>query len=115
MHESLLGWNKIPFFYNYRSIKIQNDSKENIFSKFLASYHEYFERTSQSLYKSKKVKMPKPELYVIYTGNKGRKPDTISLSQEFFSGADIDIEIKAKMIYENDNIINEYIVFWESF
>ena len=47
------------------------------------SYHEYFERTSQSLYKSKKVKMPKPELYVLYTGNKGRKPDTISLSQEF--------------------------------
>ena len=46
------------------------------------SYHEYFERTNQSLYKSKKVKMPKRELYVIYTGNKGRKPDTISLSQE---------------------------------
>ncbi len=81
------------------------------------SYHEYFERTSQSLYKSKKVKMPKPELYVIYTGNKGRKPDTISLSQEFFDGADIDIEIKAKVIYENgkDNIINEYIVFCKVF
>ncbi len=81
------------------------------------SYHEYFERTSQSLYKSKKVKMPKPELYVIYTGNKGRKPDTISLSQEFFDGADIDIEIKAKVIYESDkdNIINEYIVFCKIF
>lgn len=81
------------------------------------SYHEYFERTSQSLYKSKKVRMPKPELYVIYTGNKGRKPDTISLSQEFFDGADIDIEIKAKVIYESDkdNIINEYIVFCKVF
>ena len=81
------------------------------------SYHEYFERTSQSLYKSKKVKMPKPELYVIYTGNKGRKPDTISLSKEFFNGADIDIEIKAKVIYESDkdNIINEYIVFCKVF
>ena len=81
------------------------------------SYHEYFERTSQSLYKSKKVKMPKPELYVIYTGNKGRKPDTISLSQEFFDGADIDIEIQAKVIYESDkaNIINEYIVFCKVF
>ncbi len=81
------------------------------------SYHEYFERTSQSLYKSKKVKMPKPELYVIYTGNKGRKPDTISLSQEFFDGADIDVEIKAKVIYESDkdNIINEYIVFCKVF
>ena len=81
------------------------------------SYHEYFERTAQSLYKSTKVKMPKPELYVIYTGNKGRKPDTISLSQAFFDGADIDIEIKAKVIYEsdNDNIINEYIVFCKVF
>ncbi|MCI8490756.1 MAG: hypothetical protein HFJ04_11065 [Lachnospiraceae bacterium] len=81
------------------------------------SYHEYFERTSQSLYKSKKVKMPKPELYVIYTGNQGRKPDIISLSQEFFDGADIDIEIKAKIIYESDkdNIINEYIIFCKVF
>ncbi len=81
------------------------------------SYHEYFERTSQSLYKSKKVKMPKPELYIIYTGNKGRKPDIISLSKEFFDGADIDIEIKAKVIYESDkdNIINEYILFCKVF
>ena len=81
------------------------------------SYHEYFERTSQSLYKSKKVKMPKPELYVIYTGNKGRKPDRISLSKEFFSGADIDIEVKAKVIYESgkDDIINQYIIFCKVF
>ncbi len=81
------------------------------------SYHEYFERTSQSLYKSKKVKMPKPELYIIYTGNKGRKSDIISLSKEFFDGADIDIEIKAKIIYESnkDNIINEYIIFCKIF
>ena len=29
------------------------------------SYHEYFQRTSQNYYASRKVKMPKPELYVI--------------------------------------------------
>lgn len=81
------------------------------------SYHEYFERTSQSLYKSKKVKMPKPELYVIFTGNKGRKTDTISLSKEFFDGADIDIEVKAKVIYESEteDIINQYIIFCKVF
>jgi len=81
------------------------------------SYHEYFERTSQSLYKSTKVKMPKPELFIIYTGNKGRKPDIISLSQEFFDGADIDIEVKAKVIYESDtdDIINQYIIFCKVF
>lgn len=81
------------------------------------TYHEYFERTEQSLYKSKKVIMPKPELYIIYTGSKGRKPDVISLSKEFFNGADIDVEIKAKVIYESDknDIINEYIVFCKVF
>ena len=81
------------------------------------SYHEYFERTSQSLYKSAKVKMPKPELYIIYTGNRGRKPDTISLSKEFFDDADIDIEVKAKVIYESDteDIINQYIIFCKVF
>ena len=77
------------------------------------SYHEYFQRTCQDYYKSRKVKMPKPELYVIFTGNKGRKPDKISLSKEFFEGADIDIEVKAKVIYESDtdDIIYQYIIF----
>ena len=61
--------------------------------------------------------MPKPELYVIFTGSKGRKPDKISLSREFFEGADIDIEVKAKIIYESDkdDIINQYIVFCKVF
>lgn len=81
------------------------------------SYHEYFQNTSQNYYKSKKVKIPKPELYVIFTGNKGQKPDKISLSTEFFEGEDIDIEVKAKVIYESekDDIINQYIIFCKVF
>ncbi len=81
------------------------------------SYHEYFQRTSQNYYKSRKVTMPKPELYVIFTGDKGRKPDRISLSKEFFEGADIDIEVKATVIYESDtdDIINQYIIFCKVF
>ena len=81
------------------------------------SYHEYFQRTSQDYYKSRKVRMPNPELYVIFTGNRGRKPDRILLSEEFFKGADIDIEVKAKVIYESDtdDIINQYIIFCKVF
>jgi hypothetical protein len=48
------------------------------------SYHDYFNHTSQNLYKSPKVKIPKPELYVIYTDEQGKKPDVLSLSEEFF-------------------------------
>ena len=54
--------------------------------------------------------MPKPELYVIFTGNKGRKPDKISLSKEFFEGADIDIEVKAKVICKDRNVLKEYLL-----
>lgn len=81
------------------------------------SYHEYFQRTGQDYYKSRKVRMPEPELYVIFTGNKGRKPDKIVLSEEFFKGVDIDIEVKAKVIYESDtdDIINQYIIFCKVF
>lgn len=61
--------------------------------------------------------MPKPELYVIYIGNKGKKPDRIALSEEFFECADIDIEVKARVIYESDtdDIINQYIIFCKVF
>ena len=54
---------------------------------------------------------------MIFTGNRGRKPDRISLSKEFFRGMDIDIEIKAKVIYESntDDIINQYIIFCKVF
>ena len=48
---------------------------------------------------------------------RGRKPDTISLSKEFFDGADIDIEVKAKVIYESEteDIINQYIIICKVF
>jgi site-specific DNA-adenine methylase len=61
--------------------------------------------------------MPKPELYVIYTGDRKGKPDVISLSEEFFGGADVDVEVKAKVIYESntDDIINQYIIFCKVF
>jgi len=123
-------YNDLGFIANNKLmilIEAQSTWTMNILVRILLylaqSYHEYFQRTSQNYYKSRKVKMPKPELYVIFTGNKGRKPDKIFLSKEFFEGADIDIEVKAKVIYESDtaesagsgDIINQYIIFCKVF
>lgn len=36
----------------------------------IQTYHDYFKRTNQNLYGSKKVMIPKPELYMIYTGDR---------------------------------------------
>lgn len=77
------------------------------------TYHEYFKRTGQNLYGSKKVNMPKPELYMIYTGERKNIPDVITLSEEFFAGENISLEAAVKVLHQEDdtNIIGQYIIF----
>lgn len=79
----------------------------------IQTYHDYFKRTNQNLYGSKKVNMPKPELYVIYTGEKKHVPDTMSLSQEFFGGEKVSIDAEVKVLYQENekDIIGQYIIF----
>ncbi|MCM1082921.1 MAG: hypothetical protein NC428_05515 [Clostridium sp.] len=80
----------------------------------IQTYHEFFKRTKQNLYGSKKVNMPKPELYVIFTGEKPKNPpDTISLRDDFFDGEKIAIDAEVKVLYQEDenNIIGQYIIF----
>ena len=63
----------------------------------IQTYHDYLKRTNQNLYGSKKVNLPKPELYVIYTGNRTHIPDTLSLQKDFFDGEKIALEAKIKV------------------
>ena len=80
----------------------------------MQTYHEFFKRTEQNLYSSKPVNMPKPELYVIFTGEKPQNlPDVISLSKEFFHGERIAIDARVGVLYHEDeeNIIGQYIIF----
>ena len=80
----------------------------------IQTYHDFFKRTKQNLYGSKKVDMPKPELYLIFTGERPKNPpDIISLSKDFFDGGKIAIDAKVKVLYQEDesNIIGQYIIF----
>ncbi|MCM1184664.1 MAG: hypothetical protein NC337_14940 [Roseburia sp.] len=79
----------------------------------MQTYHDYFKRTNQNLYGSQRADMPKPELYVIYTGDRKNIPDTISLSEEFFDGEKLAVDAEVKVLYrENEkDIIGQYIIF----
>jgi hypothetical protein len=81
------------------------------------TYQDFIKETGQSLYSTTKVKVPKPEFYIVFTGENPEQPEAISFSEEFFGGADIDVEIKAKVIYQRDtsDIIDQYIVFCKVF
>ena len=62
------------------------------------------------LYGSKKVTLPKPELYMIYTGDKKKIPNTISLSEEFFDEK-ISVNAEIKVLYqENENCKNRNVL-----
>lgn len=66
-----------------------------------------------SLYGSKSMELPTPELYVIYTGERGNKDDVLSLKDNVFPDAD-NIELKAKVIFADKysrDIVNQYISF----
>ena len=75
------------------------------------TYQRYFIEKKENLYGHKLVNMPKPEIYVIYTGPKGNHPDELSLQELFFPGQDCCVNVTAKMIYLSDNkdIITQYI------
>ena len=77
------------------------------------TYQEYFESTKQNVYGSKKLELPKPEMYVIFTGSRKTKPEYLYLSKEFFGGDDSVLDVKVKMIYDGKegDIINQYVAF----
>ncbi len=76
-------------------------------------YHDYFEEQDADLYGSKKVHVPEPELYLIFTGERASRPETISLSKEFFGGKECAIEVKVKVLYggKGNDIISQYVAF----
>lgn len=79
----------------------------------MSTYQEYFNENNVFLYGTRTIKMPKPELFVVYTQEKGSHPDVISFRDTFFPNESCCIEAKANVIYANDSdtIINQYIHF----
>lgn len=66
------------------------------------------------MYGSKKINLPSPELYVIYTGNRKERPEWVSLAEEFFPEAETAfVDAKVKVIYDgkDGDILNQYVTF----
>ena len=113
-------YNDLGFVVGNRLIVLaeaQSSWSENIVVRFLMylgeTYHRYIEKNDLDIYSTKNVALPKPELYVIYTGNRKRRPEKISLKKRFFHTNDCCVEVEAKVIYESaqGDILNQFIVF----
>ena len=100
-------------------ILVEHQSKwsENIVIRvflYLAdSWHKYIKLKELDVYGTEKITLPKPELYVIYTGDRKDKKDIISLKKEIFGGEDIGIDLEVKVLYDGQegDIIYQYVAF----
>lgn len=76
------------------------------------SYNRYVIETNQNIYGTKKVRLPKAELYVLYTGSKQIKEREISFKKEFFNdNSPIEIRVKVISLKNSSKIVKEYIRF----
>ena len=77
------------------------------------TYHDYIRNEELNFYGSKKIDLPRPELYVIYTGDKTIDKDYITLSEEFFGGEETALEVRVRVLSDGKqgDIINQYVTF----
>ena len=114
-------YNDLGFRVGFRLIilvEAQSSWSPNILLRALlyiaTTYQKYIDERNLDLYTSKKVEIPKPELYVIYTGDRKNRPTELQLSKEFFPDeTDLALDVKVKMIYgdNEDDIIGQYVLF----
>lgn len=87
------------------------------------TYKKYFDDKDIDLYGTRKVLIPRPVLYVLYTGDKEITKEEISLNEEYFNKQGF-IDLKIKILTrkslvkafersKNTNIIYEYAKFTE--
>ncbi len=77
------------------------------------TYHDYVVKRGFNLYGKRKISIPKPELFVIYTGEQAIDKDSISLSEEFFGGEPSDLEITVHVLTDGKkgDILYQYVAF----
>lgn len=77
------------------------------------SYNEYLKTHNIDLHSGKKINLPKPEIYMVYTGASKNVPKKISLHDEFFPGTERTIDLIIKVITGGNpgDVVSQYFEF----
>ena len=76
-----------------------------------ATYKEYVEECKLNLYGTAPVKIPRPELYVVYTGDRTDVPEALRLSDLYEGTGTVDVEVKALRGNGTGDIVDQYVRF----
>ena len=75
------------------------------------TYRHYLHQHQLSVHTEKRVQIPKPDLYVVYTGNED-VPDEISFKEDYFGG-DCPVDVRVKVLKKpgTETVSGQYIGF----
>lgn len=98
-------------------VEAQSTFSSNIVLRLLMylgeTYKEYVEEHKISLYSPTKASIPRPELYMVYTGDRGDVPDTLRLSDLYEGPGSVEVEVKVLREDHSGSILDQYIDFCE--
>ena len=112
-------------FYNDLGIQVRNRlillvEAQSTFSVNIAlrmllylagTYKEYIEERKLDLYGSHPVEIPRPELYVVYTGGRKEIPETLRLSDLYQGAGSAEVEVKVLRDDGTGDILDQYVRF----
>lgn len=112
-------------FYNDLGIQVRNRlillvEAQSTFSVNIAlrmllylagTYKEYIEEQKLDLYGSHPVEIPRPELYVVYTGDREEIPETLHLSDLYQGAGSAEVEVKVLRDDGTGDILDQYVRF----
>ena len=81
------------------------------------TYNRYIQKHKEmNIYGTKKITIPKPACFVIYTGDKKNLPEFLHLAEEFFAGdSALDLKVKVLATPGTTDIVQQYIRFCHLF
>ena len=77
------------------------------------TYKEFVEENKLSLYREGAVSIPRPELYVVYSGERQTVPEVLRLSDLYDGHGSVEIEVKVLQDDGSGDILDQYIGFCE--
>lgn len=77
------------------------------------TYKAYTEEQKLDLYSSKQLSIPRPELYVIYTGEKETVPEVLHLSDLYEGTGSVEVEVKVLRGAGSGSVVDQYVRFCE--
>ncbi len=81
------------------------------------TYRRYIDRNGLDEYSTKVLELPRPEFYMVFTGERKEHPETISFRKDMpgMEGCPVDVEVKVIYGSSDGDILSQYITFSKVF